>query len=137
MYRVETAIEISGLDKTIGFLHDAGYGKNSLVFDLMEQFRTPVVDTLCCSLFNRGVLTLDDFYGSNSEPDSNEGNEKSIMLTREGISKVIAAFEKKVDTMIHCQNGELSYTDIIIEQAAHFKRVLSGEDTIYRGYIQK
>ncbi|MHC6204242.1 CRISPR-associated endonuclease Cas1 [Breznakiellaceae bacterium SP9] len=36
MYRLETAIELAGLDPMAGFFHAIEYGKNSLVFDLME-----------------------------------------------------------------------------------------------------
>lgn len=61
MYRVESAIESTGLDICCGNLHALNYGKNALVFDLMEEFRTPICDTVCASLFNQGVLQENDF----------------------------------------------------------------------------
>ncbi len=71
MYRVESAIETTGLDSCCGNLHAINYGKTALVFDLMEEFRSPVCDTVCCSLFNLGVLKEDDFkkveFSSDSE----------------------------------------------------------------------
>lgn len=61
MYRVESAVEASGLDSCCGNLHAVNYGKTALVFDLMEEFRSPVCDTVCCSLFNLGTLKPEDF----------------------------------------------------------------------------
>ncbi len=61
MYRVESAVEAAGLDSCCGNLHAVNYGKTALVFDLMEEFRSPVCDTVCCSLFNLGTLKPDDF----------------------------------------------------------------------------
>ena len=61
MYRVRSAIESHGLDACAGTLHALAYGSTALVFDLMEEFRTPVADAVCCSLFNLGVLSEDDF----------------------------------------------------------------------------
>ncbi len=61
MYRVESAVEAAGLDSCCGNLHAVNYGKTALVFDLMEEFRSPVCDTVCCSLFNLGTLKPEDF----------------------------------------------------------------------------
>ncbi|AEF81880.1 CRISPR-associated endonuclease Cas1 [Leadbettera azotonutricia] len=134
MYRVETAIEITGLDPMAGFLHAAEYGKNALVFDLMEEFRTPIADTLCCALCNLGALLPGDF-----EPADISGDTAAIYLNKEGLSKAISAFEKKMETKLHYQplNTELSLDEIIIEQVKHFKRVLMGEESEYRGYLYK
>ena len=38
------ALHISGLDPYAGFLHADRYGRTSLVFDLMEEFRQQIVD---------------------------------------------------------------------------------------------
>ena len=62
MNRVYTAIRITGLDPYPGFLHALDYGRYSLVLDLMEEFRTIIVDTLTLSLFNLKILQKDDFY---------------------------------------------------------------------------
>jgi CRISPR-associated protein Cas1 len=144
MYRVETAVESAGLDPMLGFMHSAEYGKKALVFDLMEEFRTPVADTLCCSLFNLGMLSEDDF-----EPETDadmpetgtdrENSETPVLLTRDGLTKTISAFEKKIKNPLYYQplGAEIPLTTIILEQVKHFKRVLLGEETEYRGYVYK
>jgi CRISPR-associated protein Cas1 len=139
MYHIEAAIELSGLDPMAGFLHAAEYGKNALVFDLMEEFRTPAVDTLCCALFNHGVLSPDDFHEGDTEFEDNNPSGKAILLTQEGLKKVIPAFEKKIETVLHYQplDTELSLHTIIIEQVKQFKQVLLGEAQAYRGYVYK
>ena len=145
MYRIETAIEVSGLDTMAGFLHASEYGKNALVFDLMEEFRTPVADTLCCALFNHGVLSPDDFRtitddeNVSADSDVHDAGEKAVLLTKSGLNKVIPAFEKKIDTLVYYLPSEtqLSINKIIIEQVKHFKRVILGEEKVYKGYLYK
>jgi len=44
MYQVWYAVELSGLDPFIGYLHEDSNRRPSLVMDLMEEFRQPVVD---------------------------------------------------------------------------------------------
>ena len=60
--RIQCALEAHSLDCMAGTLHSTQYGRMSLVYDIMEEFRTCVADTLCCSLFNRGTLAQDDFW---------------------------------------------------------------------------
>jgi len=145
MYRIETAIEITGLDAMAGFLHTPEYGKNALVFDLMEEFRTPVVDTLCCTLFNHGMLSPNDFYTVNDDesndvvPVNHEFNERAVLLTKEGLSKVIAAFENKINILAYYPplENQISINMIVIEQVKHFKRVILEEEKAYKGYLYK
>jgi CRISPR-associated protein Cas1 len=61
MNRVYSAVRIAGLDPYPGFLHTIDYGRYSLVLDLMEEFRSIIVDTLVLSLFNLKILQSSDF----------------------------------------------------------------------------
>jgi CRISPR-associated protein Cas1 len=138
MYRVETAIETAGLDPMVGFLHECEYGKNALVFDLVEEWRTPIADTLCCTLFNLGTLLPDNFEELNDEAQGEE-TEKTVLLTKEGLRKVIPAFEKKMETVLYypALNTNISFSHLIIEQVNHIKRVLLGEENEYKGFLYK
>lgn len=51
--RVERAIVMAGLDPYAGFIHADRPGKPSLIFDLMEEFRSVAVDRLVIGLVNR------------------------------------------------------------------------------------
>lgn len=161
LYRVESALEAQGLDVCCGNLHALNYGKSALVFDMMEEFRTPIADSVCCSLFNLGILNPDDFrsqdfscdneeypleatvYDSDAtaekSTDESSFNVKGILLTKDGLKKVISAFEEKMDSLIVYQpmSQKLSYAKIIYEQASHYRRVVSGEEKDYKAYVFK
>jgi len=62
MNRIYGAVYAAGLDPYLGSLHTLEYGRPSLILDLMEEFRTIVVETLTLSLFNLKILSNDDFY---------------------------------------------------------------------------
>ena len=68
----------------LGFLHSIHYGRNSLVLDLMEEFRAPFVDAWIIRMFNRYILTGNDF----------EGKEQGYYLTRAGYHKFLEEFHK-------------------------------------------
>ncbi len=157
MYRVESAIESQGLDSCCGNLHAVNYGKNALVFDLMEEFRSPVCDTVCCSLFNLGTLSEDDFEkkdfsadnddflveedvaGSSSPGGEYESSVCGVLLTKNGIKKVIVAFESKINSCVQYAPTaqKISYVRIIYNQVQHYKRVINEEETEYKVYSFK
>lgn len=126
MYRVESALESQGLDVYCGNLHALTYGKTALVYDLMEEFRTSVADAICCSLFNLGILYPEDFHTEEFPEEGCTG----ILLTKDGLNKVIAAFEEKMETGIN-------YQKIIYAQAEQYRRVIAGEEAEYIPYHQK
>lgn len=155
-YRVEAAIETEGLDSFVGYLHSLDYGRRSLIFDLMEEYRTPIADTITCALFNLGILNKEDFrevsFANNddeypldmeSEAKDDENiaikTNKGILLTQDGITKVIKQFEKKLDEKYYYQPAgqSISFRQIIREQIKHFKRVINGEEITYKPLIIK
>lgn len=56
------ALQAAGLDPYIGFLHRERYGRESLSLDLMEEFRSILVDTLVIKMVNQGTLKIKDFH---------------------------------------------------------------------------
>lgn len=59
--QVERALLLAGLDPYAGFIHADRPGKPSLVFDLIEEFRTVVVDRSVVALATKGVrLEMDE-----------------------------------------------------------------------------
>ena len=158
-YRIDGYIEASGLDSYVGYLHELNYGKRTLSFDLMEEYRTPIADTLCCALFNLGILDKDDFeevtFSTRSidYPLQNDGQEiedeeqeisayeekKGVLLTKDGLKKVISQFEKKLETKIYYEpmNQQLSYKRIMREQINQFKRVINREQIDYKPVVFK
>lgn len=56
-----TAARAAGFDAHVGFLHADRYGRESLALDLMEEFRSVIVDALVAALVHKRMFTPDDF----------------------------------------------------------------------------
>ena len=87
-----SALEVSGLDPQVGFLHALRPGRAALALDLMEEFR-PWADRLALTLINRGQLTERDFVlreggGVSLQPDARK-------------TVVVAYQERKKDEINH------------------------------------
>ena len=154
-YKVESAIESEGLDCYVGYLHTLNYGRKSLIFDLMEEYRTPIADMLTASIFNLNILTEDDFEVVNFSKTDDEhplienteeinesaiiDNKKGVLIKKPVLNKVITQFEKKLESNHFYQpdGKSVSFKYIIREQVKHFKRVLNGEENEYKPLIIK
>lgn len=151
LFRVDAAIEAEQLDSYAGFLHSLDYGKKSLAYDLMEEYRTPIADTLTASLFNLDILKEGDFREeifnekvefeeSSEEGDSEVSSEKKgVLLTKDGLKKVITHFERKLDDSFFYTPlmTEINYRRLINEQVKHFKRVIIGQEAEYKPLVIK
>lgn len=60
MHDIRSALECTGLDPAVGFLHRDRPGRPGLALDMMEEFR-PLADRLALSLVNLGQLQDKDF----------------------------------------------------------------------------
>jgi len=73
---LEGDVEASGLDPALGCLHACAYGRPSLMLDILEEFRTPVVDRVVLRLLNRRQLVPTDF--GPPEGDSQDEDDESL-----------------------------------------------------------
>jgi len=130
--KVDTEIMLEGLDDSVGTLHDFSYGRKSLVFDLMEEFRTPLVDTTVCAMFNQGTLTANDFR---NEKDID--GDSVVLLNESGIRKSIMNFERKLEQNHgYLDTGRtLTYQNIIKHQVEQYKQYIRGELDRYQPQI--
>lgn len=64
---VLSLILAEGLNPYLGNLHGAERQQTYLAFDLMEEFRSPVVDTFVMRLVNQKILSPTDFTYPNQE----------------------------------------------------------------------
>ena len=121
--RISSLIKIHGLDGSVGSLHCLQYGRDSLSCDLIEEFRTPIVDQLVCSLFNLGQLKEDDFLIEDN----------GVYLDERGKRIVISAFERKLsqEHQYPLKNKTLSYGKIIEEQILQYKHYINGVSNTY------
>jgi len=151
MFRVDAALSTQQIDSYAGYFHTLDYGKKSLVYDLMEEYRTPICDTLTVSMFNLGILNEEDFkeeifdetsdgnplYEERNADETQTGlfqSVKGVLLTKEGLKKVITYLEKRLDDQIFYEQTmeKITYRKLIDEQVKHFRRVMTGEEAVYK-----
>lgn len=80
-----SALEATGLDPQVGFLHALRPGRAALALDLMEEFRAQA-DRLALTLINRGQLRAGDFQ-------VREGG--GVLLAPEARKTVLVAFQER------------------------------------------
>lgn len=88
---LRSAMETTGLDPQVGFLHRIRPGRPSLALDLMEEFRAYIADRVVLNLINLKQLTKDDF-------ERRETGE--IRISDRGRKEVLTAYQKKKDEVI-------------------------------------
>ena len=128
--KMESLIEMEGLDSMVGSLHELSWGKNPLAYDLMEEFRTPVADAVCCSVINRGIISESDF-------EYNEDG--SVYLNENGRRIAVEYFENKImdEQIIAEENAKKSYSEIMKRQVRLYKTVIEGEEKKYVSFMMR
>jgi CRISPR-associated protein Cas1 len=150
--RIYNAIRLEGLHPMVGTLHEMSYGRDGLVYDLMEEFRIPICDVVCCNLINHNILNENDFrkmtFSDDEKLDTGENvisdevpdtSSDGIYLNTYGVEKVIEQFEEKLagEVMYGQTKKKMSMESIIVEQVKMYKRVLSGEEKEYVPFVMR
>lgn len=118
--QVERAIVLAGLDPYAGFIHADRPGKPSLVLDLVEEFRVPVVDRTVFAMINRGTqLELD-------------ADNLLVQKTRRTIAENVLA---RLDKAERYERKKLSLRHIIQYQARHIATFVRGERATYKPFV--
>lgn len=109
-----------GLNPYLGNLHGAERQKAYLAFDLMEEFRSPVVDSLVMRLINQKSIRPTDF----SWPKQNQG----VYLTGAAKRIFLKRFELRITEKVsHPDVKEsVTYRRAIQLQVQRYKRALLG-----------
>lgn len=119
---VAASVRVVGLDPDVGALHAPLAGRPSLVCDLMEELRAPVVDALVVSIVNQRALAPEHF--DTTTPD------EGVTMTREGLRHFVTLFERRLDRTTHFEplGKAVRWRQLILEQCRKFARwVLEGE----------
>ncbi|NJN04872.1 MAG: CRISPR-associated endonuclease Cas1 [Leptolyngbyaceae cyanobacterium RM1_1_2] len=109
-----------GLNPYLGNLHGAERQKAYLAFDLMEEFRSPIVDALVMRLINQKIIRPTDF----GWPQKNQG----VYLTDSARRIFLKKFEQRITEKIaHPDVKEsVTYRRVIQLQIQRYKRALLG-----------
>jgi len=124
---VRAALEATGLDPQVGFLHVDRPGRPSLALDLTEEFRVPFADRLAYALLNREQLTERSFV---HDPTS-------VRLTDEARKIVLTEYQhRKTESVMHPFTKE-STTVLLLPfiQARLMARTIRGELSAYPPYV--
>ncbi len=122
-----SAVAGAGLDPSIGFLHALDDGRPSLALDLIEPFRSAVVDRLVLSVANRKVLSpLTDFT-----TDENLGPRLSDAARR----KFLLAYEERMTEPFQPNKSsrETCLRERLRQEAMNLSRALK-ENKIFRPF---
>lgn len=120
--QIERAIVLAGLDPYAGFVHVDRPGKPSLVLDLIEEFRQPVVDRAIFALFNQGsAVKLDEEH----------------LLTAESRKLIAEKVLERLEKPEKYEDKQHPLRSIIQHQARHLAVFLRGERETYAGFEVK
>jgi len=120
--QIERAIVLAGLDPYAGFIHADRPGKPSLVLDLIEEFRQPIVDRSIFALLNLGTAIEVDEAGQLTE-----GAKKAI------VGRVL----ERLDKAEKYEGKSVPLKQIIQCQARHVATFLRGDRAEYEGFEVK
>ncbi|MEX2680848.1 MAG: CRISPR-associated endonuclease Cas1 [Candidatus Sigynarchaeota archaeon] len=128
---VSIGVAAVGLEPFAGFMHADRSGKPSLVLDMMEEFRQPVVDKLVVSLVTRG----------NIKPSHFTSKPSGVQLTDAGSDIFIPRLVKRVAPLRPSEeeegSGSKNYYKEIIKQARDMSRFLLGNITDYEPHLME
>lgn len=124
---VHLAIAKVGLEPFAGFLHVDRSGKPSLILDLSEEFRQPIIDVVVTSLFSKGVLKLNHF---SFEDDGR------CFIGKEGKSIFFNALESRLKSNTPSPYAKrTTFEHAIMLQARGLARFLIGRAIVYKPFI--
>jgi CRISPR-associated protein Cas1 len=118
--QVYQSIIFAGLNSNISFLHKEQFGKPTLVFDLIEEFRQPVVDKTILGMIRR------------KEKLTMEG----INLTKDSKQKIVKKIFKRLSNKIDFRGKNISLQEIVNYQARSIIKYLEGKEN-YHPFIDK
>jgi CRISPR-associated protein Cas1 len=108
-----------GFDPYVGFYHQPRFGRPALALDLMEPFRSLIVDSAVLTAINTGMVTVRDFVRVGG----------SVALTAAGRKAFFRAYELRMDTLVTHPlfDYRVSYRRMLEIQSRLLARVLQGE----------
>ncbi len=102
----------AGLDPYFGFIHGSQRDGGSMIFDIIEEFRSPFADRIVISMLGRG------FY-----PDTNNLG----LLKTQSKKLLVKSFSKRWHKKIQWRSLNLSAAQILEHQANSISKLLTNE----------
>jgi len=127
---VRSAVETTGLDPQVGFLHQLRPGRPSLALDIMEEFRAYLGDRIMLNLINLKQVTKKDF-------EIRESGE--VRMSDDARKTVLTAYQKrKQEEITHPFLGEKMTIGLLPHiQAQLLARYIRGDIPDYPPFYMK
>ena len=127
---VRSALETTGLDPQVGFLHQLRSGRPSLALDIMEEFRAYLGDRIMLNLINLKQVTKKDF-------EIRESGE--VRISDEARKTLLTAYQKrKQEEITHPFLGEKMTIGLLPHiQAQLLARYIRGDISEYPPFYLK
>lgn len=141
---MESAVLRAGLDPMLGALHEAEFGRPSLVLDLIEEFRPVLVDALMLRLVNRREVGREDFEEFVAEPGDQldehsevASGEPAVWLGPTGRKIFFRAWGARLrETHLYEPRAQtLTFEQILRQQVYHLARVLTGDNPVFVPFV--
>jgi CRISPR-associated protein Cas1 len=127
--KIERACILAGLDPFLGFLHTDRFGKPSMVLDLIEPFRQPIVDRVVTTLFTKHSFNEEDF----AYLEEGEG----VYLNGSGRKKLLERLYKRFDKEIIYKGKKRKFQDILLVNIRGVSNYLLGESQKVSAFVYK
>ena len=124
---VYTFINVVGFDPYCGYFHQPKHGHAALASDLMEEFRSIIVNGYVLSLVNNNRVHPEDFNQT----------KKEIRFTKEALGRFLTGYYGRMQqTFQHpTRNEKTNYLRCIELQVRHLGRVITGEEPAYQPFL--
>jgi CRISPR-associated protein Cas1 len=115
---IASLLDGMGFDPYLGYYHQPRHGHATLASDLMEEFRTPLVDRFTLKIVNNRMFQEGDFYLH--EPSG------SVYLTDSARRRYFAAYEQFIMQPTACaeDQSESTFRQLFRRQAERLKRTV-------------
>ncbi len=112
---VARALLHRGFDARIGLIHGLRYGRESLVLDVVEEFRAPMVDRFTLRVLNRGQFKVEDFE---TQPD------RAVRLSQEARRRYLELWEEMLSERARALRNET----VIADEGVHLAERIGRPD---------
>ncbi|AGY60306.1 CRISPR-associated endonuclease Cas1 [Gloeobacter kilaueensis] len=122
---VRAVVELHGCDPYLGHLHVPRDDHLALISDLIEPFRTPIIDSLVLTMVNRRMFTSEDFEYANG----------ACFLADSGRRKFVTQFQQIMGETIQLPNGRDGVRWKLIDQGVeNYKTALQNPELPFNVY---
>jgi CRISP-associated protein Cas1 len=122
---IEKACILAGLNPYMGFMHTDLPGKPSMVLDLIEEFRQPVVDRAVLNLVSKRIVTKNEI----------KPVEGGFYLNQSGRRKTLEAVSERLTKVVNYRDFRHSFSSLILQQARGVAKYLTGESSNYAPFV--